>query len=525
MKFNTFILTLFIVFSACVQAAVSDSLIRFKDLECNNETERNVLASFARDRRSVNLLDLFMVNYVSGESCNKETARDRINELLTYLKRETKGMEQAKAVKWIYKEVHKKFFKVYKMENSLCDVFSKGEFNCVSGTAIYVLVFKELGIPYQIMEAPQHVYLVAYPSSHKIVLETTTPENGYFVFTEAYVTKYNKYLLESKLITQQEFETSSSSNLFNKYYFSEQGLSNEDLIAIQYSNFASYYLNQNENQKALEQIKKACFIRPNERNNYFLRVVLESVVLNCEYKTQKDVDNLALLCRYNAIDKREISNERIYYEFGRLMREQLINNSEYSTFEKSYNLLSLAISDTSLSDQLAFAYHYELARIGYNNLADRQTEMLHLKEAGKRKPRHAELQNLVLLYMHRLIDRNNNPTQVMDLLDEFTSDFAFLNANEAVHIIRTNCYLELTYEYTMQNKIEKAEKHLAQFEQLCQNQPKFQTDDRYVEKAYSSVAMYYYKRGNTNKTREVLKRGLTYAPENFGLKIRLSQAK
>jgi hypothetical protein len=76
--------------------------------------------------------------------------------------------------------------------------------------------------------------------------------------------------------------------------------------------------------------------------------------------------------------------------------------------------------------------------------------------------------------------------------------------------------------FTLQNAV-KGEEELTRFEKLSAQNTSAKAAERYVEKAYSSGATYYYKKGNKAKTRELLKRGISYAPDNFGLQVRLSQ--
>ncbi len=109
---------------------------------------------------------------------------------------------EVKKVKYVYDYVHKQFLKVYKLQNSFADIFSKGEYNCVSASALYAIIFTKLDIPFNIIEAPHHVYLVAYPQTFKILIETTSPEKGYYQFNDNFINQYVKILYNSKLISK-----------------------------------------------------------------------------------------------------------------------------------------------------------------------------------------------------------------------------------------------------------------------------------------------------------------------------------
>jgi hypothetical protein len=249
------------------------------------------------------------------------------------------------------------------------------------------------------------------------------------------------------------------------------------------------------------------------------------VISNSEYKTEKDVQRLKLLCRFNNANDNEVSDERIRYEFGRLMRAQLTTSSDYEMIDRSFKEIYPAIKDTTLQNDIAFGYHYELSRLGYLNFKNKEYVMLHLKEAYDINPMHADLRTIIKSYFVRLAEKNNDPRSITQNLEEFTARFDFLAADADFNSTKANCILELAYQSFSLNEISKGEKYIRDFELLCKPGSDIKPSERYVEMAYASVASYYYKKGNSLKTRELLKRGISYAPENFGLHMRLNQVR
>ena len=43
-----------------------------------------------------------------------------------------------------------------------------------------------------------------------------------------------------------------------------------------------------------------------------------------------------------------------------------------------------------------------------------------------------------------------------------------------------------------------------------------------IGRSYSSAAIYYYREGQVNKSRDLLEKGLLYAPDNIELKLKLN---
>lgn len=524
MRLVVFYTALLCCFKLSALAAPVDSLVCFQDLDFKNETEKSNFFSVSRNDNSADVIDLLLAPYEKSEGYNSKNAHQQINDCVAYIEKETAEQSNTKRVKFIYNYVHKRFFKVYKLHNSFSNIFESGEYNCVSASAFYAIVFKKLGIPFQIIEAPQHVYLIAYPQSERILIETTAPSNGYLQLTDSYIEKYVKHLADSKLITKEESEKTSANELFKKYYYATSGLELEKMPGVQYFNYSVYYSEDKNYEKACSEIKKAYYLEPSERNTYLLQSVLAYQVSNNDYSDVKQVNNLLILCRFNNLKNKDVSNEAIHQEFDRVLNDQLIKNSDYEKFDASFEKIYTALHDTVLKNEIAFDYHYELSRLGLINLKDKSYELKHLNAAYQLNPKHINLQNIILSYFSKQVDKTNDPAAILKTMTYFSSSFNFLNENNQYNVIKANCFLEMAYQSFSLNDIKQGEDYLKDFEILCTNN-KLEPNERYVEKAYAQAASYYYKKGNSVKTRQLLNTGIKYAPENFGLRMRLSQAK
>ena len=115
--------------------------------------------------------------------------------------------------------------------------------------------------------------------------------------------------------------------------------------------------------------------------------------------------------------------------------------------------------------------------------------------------------------------------QVQKLISEYGSNFDFLNENKHYLAVKANCSLELAYQNFVLKNNTKGEEYFKAFEDLCNhgNKSEVEADTYFVEKAYSEAAGFYFKKGNKAKAKQVLQKGLNYAPNSFGLRLRLSQ--
>jgi hypothetical protein len=516
----TFFITL--LFCQILPSQTMHFLISKNDLTYKNNEEKT---AFSKEDflNPDTIIGLLLTSYEKENIYNDVNAIQRINECVNKLKQETISKSEIKKVKFIYDYVHKQFLKVYKLQNSFADIFTKGEYNCVSASALYAVIFTKLNIPFNIIEAPQHVYLITYPETLKILIETTSPEKGYYQFNDNFINQYVKSLLNSKLISKSEFENNTANQLFDKYYFISKGLTLKELVSLQYSNYAIYNLEEKKYSEAINEIKKAYFLNPYDRNKYILKSTIIYNIQNNKYEKKEHIDNLAFLCRFSTQNDDELSNEFLKNEFLRLTENQLINNSNYFQYEESYKKIIKEIADSILNNEISYSYHYELARLGYLNNKDSTYELPHLRAAYKINPNNANLQSIILSYLDRGIKEKNNPYEVITLLDLNSKYFEFANENNGFNSIKANCLLELSYQNFAVNNISKGESYLKDFESLINSKKETHANDVYIEKAYSFAAGIYYKKGDISKTKQTLKNGLMYSPDNFGLKLRLNQ--
>jgi len=63
---------------------------------------------------------------------------------------------------------------------------------------------------------------VAYPNLDPILVETTNPLHGYQNYTQKFKNQYVNVLAESKLISNEDLNSHSVNELFEKHYFKEK---------------------------------------------------------------------------------------------------------------------------------------------------------------------------------------------------------------------------------------------------------------------------------------------------------------
>lgn len=501
-------------------ASESDSLIYFNELEFKSETEGIAFTDITKNNDTYSLLKLFLIPYENKEGYNVDLAEKKLNECVQVLQEKTKDKQEKKKIKIIHEYVHELFFGTYKLNNSFTEVFQWGNFNCVSGSAIFALILSKMDIPYQIIEAPSHVFLIAYPKTEKILLESTMPEQGSYKFNKSIIEKYVADLYASKLISREEFENNSSSVLFDKYYFSPGAIKLKDLAGIQYNNYALYALDDKKENDALVNIKKAYYLNPCERSRYLLKNLLFNTLNKNEYLTLESINDLILLFRFYEINDADVGIEVAKNEYARMLDYHLIQNTNYAQCEKLHKKILLATKDTLLKNEINFMYNYELARLGLLHGIESNKEFKHLEEAYKYKPKNANLHLFIIDNFADAIRKTEDAEKALAMSKVYVQSFDFLDSNINFNNVKANIILELAYENFYLNNIKKGDEYLGLCEKM-KSQIAIEPDVSFVEKAYSEAASIYFKKGNFAKSKAYLQKGLLIAPSSFGLKQRL----
>lgn len=518
-----FFLTLYISVDAFSQTK-KDSILLFSDLNFRSEKEQDLFESYIEKGDSSKLLDLFLISIDKTNSSNVKDVSDKISQCVLYINdKYSSSKSNSKKVKQVYDYVHKTFLKVYKLNNSFSDVFVSGEYNCVSASALYAMIFSQTGISYAIKEKPTHVYLYAYPNDEKILIETTSPNFGYYQFNSQFVGKYVDALYASKQISKQEYESSTADELFNKYFFSDKDISIRQLLGLQFFNYGVFCSDKKLYAEALEWFKKSYIVYPSRSVFYVMQNALyEQLNNNNKYASFYEVKDFVLLMRYAEQGQEEALKTSVVDEFIRIKNTQLINANDIELFRRSYQFIAKECKDTSIKKDIDYVYWYEMSRVA---LISGRTDSIdtYLSNAYAVRPNNVDLRSLIT---HRVLGKISNYSDAKKVFEELElsiANYPFLLEHKDVRTVLSSCYLEMAYQAFRSQKSIQGENYLKSFESTMQDNTYYNINERYVEKSYSEACAYYYRKGDRQRAKSVIQRGLKFAPDNFGLKQRLAQ--
>lgn len=100
------------------------------------------------------------------------------------LKKQLKPKQDKKSLQKIFRQLHHTFLRTYRVNSSLAQTFRTGEFDCVSGTALFGLVLEYMEYAYTIHETATHVYLKVQTKQGQVLIETTNATQGFIKYTK-----------------------------------------------------------------------------------------------------------------------------------------------------------------------------------------------------------------------------------------------------------------------------------------------------------------------------------------------------
>jgi tetratricopeptide (TPR) repeat protein len=113
-----------------------------------------------------------------------------------------------------------------------------------------------------------------------------------------------------------------------------------------------------------------------------------------------------------------------------------------------------------------------------------------------------------------------NEVDLLDTILLYKERFPALLNNQNFKSLNANAYLVAVIKHMEINNVKVAEEYLSSFEKLYGESSDLVVDPSVTGNAYSALCTYYFKKGQKEKARNLLKKGLEIAPNNYELRVR-----
>ncbi len=436
-----------------------------------------------------------------------------------------KGLKRAKTnVKYIhdiYETVHSSLLSKYSLNTSFDKIFSVGDYNCVTASALYALVFEEMGIPYQLKELPQHVYIVAFPNEG-ILVESTDPRSGLFDIGDEFKTTFVDDLVKAKIISSEERRREPLADLFNKHYFKDKAIGFKEIVALQYLN-QGYYLMQDELYKqALPNLEKAAYLYPTTQVVSGLSLCMAHILDKSTYADDSDVNLLARLTRLDPIlgfEEKDVSEE-----FRRITYNLLIEKGDRTRYDRVFAGLMQQVKSDSLRNTLDYIHSYETAR-SYILGGQEESGLPHALRALALKPSNLESQHMVISAYYKKLEASGDPIPDLGLGQEFLAlkdSVPQIWVNNNYRTLYVQIHVLKGTDLVMTSRFQEAYAFLTDIRTLYAEtniKPKVAS----ISYICGELAKHYFKKADYKKAKEAVGFGLELYPTDSYLKTIRSQ--
>jgi tetratricopeptide (TPR) repeat protein len=484
-----------------------DSLVYLRELSFSSGEEELAFNQFF-SKKGKDYFNLF-------SQAGKKPSASAKEKFYTYLNKmgyeKVSDKKQDKKVKFIYENVHGAFLSKYEGKSLFSDIFENGDYNCVSATALYCMAFDYFKIPYTIKEKPNHVYPIAYPDNQQVIVETTNPMVGSFAFNDQFKASYLQNLKKQKVISNQEALTKSNNELFDRYFFKEEiNITMDQLFGIQYMNDGIFKLEAEDADGSFKQFEKAYLLYPSEN---IANGLLVSYLKAFQNKTKKDTSHAILLAKLARFSKYGITQELVKGEFAMAANSLLFEQGKPNDYTKYFNAFSNHLRNSETKEEISFIYYYETGRYYYNQGKYFQSQP-YFEQAFAIRPNNQDVQNTYLQIIERSLRAATDAQEGITLLAEASGKNPVLNSNNKFKSMLAATYLAKFNDDYQRGKVQEAEKARLSFEELYGKDRDLSIDSEFIGQAYSTAAVYYFRKNQTVKSKFYIDKGLELAPGN-----------
>ncbi len=462
-------------------------------------------------------IKLFSLSGLSGGY--QESWKSKVNAKIEYYKSSRLlSKSEKKIVNTIYKDLHDSFFTQYEFENHFCSLFTSGKYNCVSASALYAICFDALEIPYAIHETPLHVYIVVYPNTAKIILESTDPLKGVKPISESFKRNYVQNLADNKLVSQLEISQKGVPHVFDDHYFNDSTITLDELIGIQYYNSGLYKLEKEQFNTGFQELEKAHLFFPREDKVASLVYAASQVLVENNYKDSLSIRYFVKLFQLTASP--HLKQEDMIDEFNRMTHLLMIEKYKPGKFKKVYDGIMLGIQDSAFRSEITFLYNYERGR-SLLRQGEYRKSLPYSKTAFSVKPEHQDAKSIfIAAYINAIKNRSN--TYAYHSLDSVLEEFPSLKENKMLEEVYHNSLLLTVAAEAERDNFKEAQALLEKFTTLtADTQREYDFNTKAFGRAYSAIATYYFVKGYKTKARQLLSKGLKIRPDSYEMRTRL----
>jgi len=381
---------------------------------------------------------------------------------------------------------------------------------------LFALIFDQLSIPYIIKELPTHVYLIAYPETSGIVVESTAPKNRYFMASNFQIQKGLDYMLKNEFTTQDEINKKGAQLVYNNHFYNNNTINLQQTAGLQYYNETLLSLRDENLDAAFHSIVKGFALYPSEQLGFLKQYILDNLLSVSNFESMREIHYLK---EYVSLQQADMDN--IDISCSRLIEKQLLNKNRKEFIDSSFSYLINNVEDSIKLNFISEVFFIGLARYYSTTFADGKALEYGMK-AYKINPGNIYARSYISYSIVKLSSRKNFNDNLIKKLEEYSKEAPFLKEDN--HFLMFYFYVSysLSSDYFNEDEQEDGEKYFNVAEDaLSRMVDKTVIDEYYYGMLYAEAGAFYYRDDQYDKALKLLYKGLELVPEHERLTTRL----
>jgi len=472
------IFTLFLIFPVLIYA----------QFEYKSDFEKQVFEGLKKDSLQYSFFNSLLVLDSTMTVKKASSLRLSVDQQLVSFGKNYKKSDKKK-VKLVYQKLHEVFLKKYDLYSFFDDIFKSGYYNCVTATALYTYAFEKLGIPYRIQEEPSHVFLVAYPNSHNIYLETTAPGAlGFLTPKESEIKKIVNELIAYKIVSQEEVDAKGYLKFYEEYFYKKEAKDKKALVGMQYYNRAISNIESKKYDLVIEDLKKAKLTYKGP----MLDVIYKNVCfLKADTLLMNNEDDIAFI--YHVFSEFEIDKDYNSNNVLFILEKVVSNNDNSNDFIKNVADKFSRLEDEKLK-KICQEYLYEyLAKSSYSN-QENEEALLYCDKLYELNSKSKVVKDIVSRIAFYDLGVSLLDQEALMELERYSDKYAFVKENKKYDVSLGFLYSNISLLHFKNKEINEGLQFLKKFETLVDNKPKIlkQVSKILISELYYTLGNYYY---------------------------------
>jgi len=219
-------------------------------------------------------LSSFAIDLMIVPDVNAKRAHDELEEHLTILEKRERNFEsKLDFARFVFVKTQSRFLRDYIKYTDFSQMFEKGEFNCLTGTALFAHIYTRLGFQVELFETRLHSFLQIHHEGTAALIESTDQRSGFILGKEAAELKCQIYIQNEDSVNTKSLAISLAK------YPRIKKIDFRQLAGLQYFNLGVVAVNEGRYSDALCQLEIAARFYPESERIIDLKALTRELIL------------------------------------------------------------------------------------------------------------------------------------------------------------------------------------------------------------------------------------------------------